>query len=107
VAHHLGQVLALVQPAVALTELAHNLLGRVPVSLHRGVLLPSILGVGLPQQVDDYPGRVRVRWSSRAARMIRARTSGRPTFLPVPDQCPFPIGTFDGSQLPDDDATVD
>jgi hypothetical protein len=29
----------------------------MPVTLHRGpVLLPSMLDVGLPQQVDHYPG---------------------------------------------------
>jgi hypothetical protein len=28
----------------------------VPVTLHRGVLHPSKLGVGLPQHVDHYPG---------------------------------------------------
>ena len=56
VREHLGDVLALVQQPIALTELADDLLGRMPVSLHRGVLLPSMLGDGLPHQVDHYPG---------------------------------------------------
>ena len=50
---HLGQVLALIEQSVALAQLAHDLLGCVTVSLHRAdVILPSMLGVGLPQQVD-------------------------------------------------------
>jgi hypothetical protein len=60
---HLGEVLALVEQTIALTKLADDLLGRVTVTLHRGpVLLPSMLDVGLPQQVDHYPGPGSARW---------------------------------------------
>src|SRR5918996_3680338 len=56
IAEHLGEVLALVEQTVPLTQLADDLLGRVTVTLHRGfVLLPSMLDVGLPQQVDHHP----------------------------------------------------
>jgi hypothetical protein len=57
VAQHIGEVLAVVEQALSLTELAHDLLGGVAVSLHRGQSLHAqILGFGLPQQVDHYPG---------------------------------------------------
>src|SRR5919106_5088723 len=57
IAEHLGEVLAPVEQTVPLTQLADDLLGRVTVTLHRGfVLLPSMLDVGLPQQVDHHPG---------------------------------------------------
>ena len=54
---HLGQVVALVQQPVSLTQVADNLLGGMAMLLHRGdVLLPSMLGDGLPHTVDHYPG---------------------------------------------------
>src|ERR687891_308907 len=56
IAEHLGEVLAPVEQTVPLTQLADDLLGRVTVTLHRGfVLLPGMLDVGLPQQVDHHP----------------------------------------------------
>jgi hypothetical protein len=72
---HLGEVLGLVEQTIALTELADDLLGRMTVTLHRGpVLVPSMLDVGLPQQVDHYPrtgSRV-----SRSASMRPPRSNG-------------------------------
>src|SRR5262249_1846450 len=56
VTQHLREVRTLVQEPITLAELADDLVRRVPVTLHRGVLHPSMLGVGLPQHVDHYPG---------------------------------------------------
>jgi hypothetical protein len=56
VAQHLGEVLALVEQPVAFSELAHDLLGGVSVSLYRDVLLPRMLGFRLPQELDHHPG---------------------------------------------------
>jgi hypothetical protein len=57
VADHLGQILALVEQPLALTELADDRLGSVDgVASSWSVLLPIMLGVGLPQLVDRYPG---------------------------------------------------
>src|SRR5579862_5741240 len=53
---HVGEFLALVQQPVALAQLAHDLLRRVPLPLHRDALHPSMLGVGLSRKVDHYPG---------------------------------------------------
>jgi hypothetical protein len=45
VPHHLGDVLPFIEQSLALTELADDLLGRVPVSLSSWyVLLPSMRG---------------------------------------------------------------
>ena len=56
VPHHLGDVLPLVEQSLAPTELADNLLGRMPVSLHRGLSsCPACWADGLPQQVDHSP----------------------------------------------------
>src|SRR5207253_9310736 len=53
---HLGQLLALVEQPIALAQLPHDLLRRVSLPLHRDVLHPSMLGVGLSRKVDHYPG---------------------------------------------------
>jgi hypothetical protein len=56
-AQDLGQVLALVQHPLTFAELADDLLGGVAVALHRGESsFRPILGLGLPQQLDHYPG---------------------------------------------------
>ncbi len=53
---HLVDGLALAEELVALGQLADDLLGRVPASLHgRAVLLPHIVGLGLAQRVDQLP----------------------------------------------------
>jgi hypothetical protein len=62
VAHHLGDVLTLVEQALSLAELAHDLLGRVAVSLHVvSPFMPRSWVIGLPQQVDHYPGALSPR----------------------------------------------
>jgi hypothetical protein len=57
VADHLSEVLAVVEQPFSFTELAHDLLGGVAVSLH-GLCSPpaQMLGAGLSQLVDRYPG---------------------------------------------------
>jgi hypothetical protein len=55
-AQHLGEIRTLVQQPIALAQLADDLLGCVSLPLHRDVLLPSMLDVGLSRHADHYPG---------------------------------------------------
>ena len=89
---HLGEVLALVQQAIALAQLSDDLLRRVSVSLHRDVLHPSMLGVGLSRKVDHYPGSRQTcqRGEGRDDHVLLHWRSGRATELigRAYEQCP-------------------
>jgi hypothetical protein len=57
VAGHVVDRLALTEELLALDQLADDLLGCVPASLHgRAVLLPHMLGLGLAQRVAQLTG---------------------------------------------------